>query len=97
MDSYAIMIITVPIVTPLVTGVGYDMIWWGVLNLFVVEIGGISPPFGLTMYVLKGIQDVPMAVIFKGVTPFCITAIIVLAILTLFPGITLWLPSTMMD
>jgi tripartite ATP-independent transporter DctM subunit len=97
MDSYAIMIITVPIVTPLVTGVGYDIIWWGVLNLFVVEIGGISPPFGLTMYVLKGIQDVPMAAIFKGVTPFCIAAILTLLILTLFPGITLWLPSTMIN
>jgi tripartite ATP-independent transporter DctM subunit len=95
MDSYAIMIITVPIVTPLITGVGYDIIWWGVLNLFVVEIGGISPPFGLTMYVLKGIDNVPIATIFKGVTPFCIAAIVTLAILTVFPGITLWLPATM--
>jgi tripartite ATP-independent transporter DctM subunit len=97
MDSYAIMIVTVPIVTPLVTGVGYDIVWWGILNLFVVEIGGISPPFGLTMYVLKGFQDVPMATIFKGVTPFCIAAIMVLIVLTLFPSITLWLPSTMMN
>lgn len=97
MDSYAIMIVTVPIVTPLVTGVGYDIVWWGILNLFVVEIGGISPPFGLTMYVLKGFQDVPMATIFKGVTPFCIAAIVVLIVLTLFPSITLWLPSTMMN
>ncbi len=96
MDSYAIMIITVPIVTPLVTGVGYDIIWWGVLMLFVVEIGGISPPFGLTMYVLKAIDNIPVATIFKGVTPFCIAALIVLAILTVFPGLTLWLPATMM-
>jgi TRAP-type C4-dicarboxylate transport system permease large subunit len=59
MDSYAIMIITVPIATPLITG--YDIIWWGVLTLFVVEIGDISPPFGLTMYVLKGIDNVPIA------------------------------------
>jgi tripartite ATP-independent transporter DctM subunit len=97
MDSGTIMIVTIPIVTPLVTGVGYDIIWWGILNLFVVEIGGISPPFGLTMYVLKGFQDVPMATIFKGVTPFCFAAIVVLVILTLFPSITLWLPSTMIN
>ncbi len=97
MDSGTIMIVTIPIVTPLVTGVGYDIIWWGILNLFVVEIGGISPPFGLTMYVLKGFQDVPMATIFKGVTPFCFAAIVVLVILTLFPSITLWLPSTMVN
>jgi TRAP-type C4-dicarboxylate transport system permease large subunit len=49
------------------------------------------------MYVLKGFQDVPMATIFKGVTPFCIAAIVVLIVLTLFPSITLWLPSTMMN
>jgi tripartite ATP-independent transporter DctM subunit len=95
MDSYAIMIITIPIVTPLITGAGYDLVWWGVLNLFVIEIGGISPPFGLTMFVLKSVQDVPMSAIFKGVTPFCVAAIAVLAILVLFPQLVLWLPSMM--
>jgi len=95
MDSYAVMITTVPIVTPLVTGAGYDLVWWGVINLFVVEIGGISPPFGLNMFVLKSIEDVPMATIFKGVIPFCLAAIITLMVLVLFPQIILWLPSTM--
>jgi tripartite ATP-independent transporter DctM subunit len=95
MDSYAILIITVPIVTPLIVGVGYDIIWWGVLMLFVVEIGGISPPFGLTMFVLKSVENVSMGTIFKGVTPFCLAAVVALALLVLFPGITLWLPSTM--
>jgi tripartite ATP-independent transporter DctM subunit len=95
MDAYAIMIITIPIVTPLITGVGYEIVWWGVLNLFVVEIGGISPPFGLTMFVLKSVENVSMATIFKGVTPFCVAAIVALAVLVLLPGITLWLPSTM--
>jgi TRAP-type C4-dicarboxylate transport system permease large subunit len=96
MDSYAVMITTVPIVTPLVTGAGYDLVWWGVINLFVVEIGGISPPFGLNMFVLKSIDDIPMATIFKGVIPFCIAAIVTLAVLVLFPQTILWLPSTMM-
>jgi C4-dicarboxylate transporter DctM subunit len=97
MDSYAVMITTVPIVTPLVIGAGYDLVWWGIINLFVVEIGGISPPFGLNMFVLKSIQDVPMSVIFKGVIPFCVAAVITLAILVLFPQISLWLPSTMVN
>jgi C4-dicarboxylate transporter DctM subunit len=95
MDSYAVMITTVPIVTPLVLGAGYDIVWWGVINLFVVEIGGISPPFGLNMFVLKSIEDVPMSTVFKGVLPFCLAAIITLAILVLFPATILWLPSTM--
>ncbi|MGE0037993.1 MAG: TRAP transporter large permease subunit [Xanthobacteraceae bacterium] len=95
MDSYAIMIITIPIVTPLIISAGYDLVWWGILNLFVIEIGGISPPFGLTMFVLKSVGDAPMSAIFKGVTPFCIAGIVVLAILVLFPQLVLWLPSMM--
>jgi tripartite ATP-independent transporter DctM subunit len=96
MDSYAVMITTVPIVTPLVTGAGYDLVWWGIINLFVVEIGSISPPFGLNMFVLKSIGDVPMSTIFRGVIPFCFAAILALAVLVLFPQIILWLPSTML-
>jgi tripartite ATP-independent transporter DctM subunit len=95
MDSYAIMIITIPIVTPLITSAGYDLVWWGVINLFVIEIGGISPPFGLTMFVLRSVGDAPMSAIFKGVTPFCIAGIVVLTILVLFPQLVLWLPSMM--
>jgi TRAP-type C4-dicarboxylate transport system permease large subunit len=91
------MITTVPIVTPLVTGAGYDLVWWGIINLFVVEIGSISPPFGLNMFVLKSIGDVPMSTIFRGVIPFCAAAILALAVLVLFPQIILWLPSTMLQ
>ena len=86
MDSYAVMIITIPIVTPLVLAAGYDIVWWGVINLFVIEIGAISPPFGLNMFVLKTIGDVPLKSIFYGSTWFCIAAIITLAILVLFPA-----------
>jgi len=95
MDSYTVMIVTVPIVSGLVTGMGYSIVWWGVLNLFVVEIGGLSPPFGLTLYLLKEMARVPIGVVFLGVTPFCIAGVVVLAILAIFPAITLWLPSTM--
>jgi tripartite ATP-independent transporter DctM subunit len=95
MDSYTVMIVTVPVVSGLITGMGYSIVWWGVLNLFVVEIGGLSPPFGITLYLLKEMAKVSIGTVFLGVTPFCIAGIIVLAILVTFPEITLWLPSTM--
>jgi tripartite ATP-independent transporter DctM subunit len=95
MDAYTTMIVTVPIVTPLILGLGYNLVWWGVLNLYVIEIGAISPPFGLTMYVLKDMAKVPIGAVFRGVTPYCVAAILVLAILAIFPEIVLWLPSTM--
>jgi tripartite ATP-independent transporter DctM subunit len=95
MDSYAVMIITIPIITPLVLAAGYDIVWWGIINLFVIEIGAISPPFGLNMFVLKTIGDVPLKSIFYGSAWFCVAAIITLIVLALFPGLSLWLPSTM--
>ena len=64
MDSYTVMIVTIPIVTPLMLGAGYDIVWWGIINLFVVEIGAISPPFGLNMFVLKSIGDVELSDVF---------------------------------
>ena len=69
--------------------------WWGIINLFVVEIGAISPPFGLNMFVLKSIGDVELSDVFYGSTWFCLAAIATLAVLVLFPQLSLWLPSTM--
>jgi tripartite ATP-independent transporter DctM subunit len=97
MDSWTIMIVTVPIVTPLITGMGYDLIWWGILMLCVVETGSITPPFGLNMFVLKNIGNVSMAVVFAGVLPFVAADVVRIAILAIFPSISLWLPSTMFD
>ena len=95
LDSFAIMIATIPIVTPLVLGAGFDIVWWGIINLFVIEIGTISPPFGINIFVLKSVSDTPLAVIYRGVAPFCVAAIATLALLVLFPELSLWLPSTM--
>jgi TRAP-type mannitol/chloroaromatic compound transport system permease large subunit len=97
MDSFAVMVITVPIVTPLITHLGYDILWWGVINLVVVETSMITPPFGLNVFVLKSLTpDVPMATIFRGVLAFCAADLVKLVLLVLFPALTLWLPSTMM-
>ena len=96
MDSFTVMIITVPIVTPLILHMGYDMVWWGVINLVAVEIGLVTPPFGMNLFVLKSIiPDVPLSTVYRGVLPFCAADFVKLALLVLFPILSLWLPSTM--
>jgi tripartite ATP-independent transporter DctM subunit len=97
MDSFAVMVITTPIVTPIITNFGYDLIWWGIINVCVIETGLITPPFGINIFILKGIQggDVPMWTVFRGVLPFVAADLVKLAILVLFPALSLWLPSTM--
>ncbi len=92
MESYAVMLITVPIITPIILGMGYDLAWWGVIMLCVVETGLIHPPLGLNVFVLKSLApDVPMWTIYKGVFPFVAADLVKLALLVVFPSITLWL------
>jgi C4-dicarboxylate transporter, DctM subunit len=96
MEAFAVMVITVPIVTPLVLSLGYDLVWWGIIMLIVIEVGMIHPPLGLNVFVLKSITpDVPLWTIYKGVLPFCAADLIKLVLMVLIPAITLWLPSTM--
>lgn len=96
MDSFTVMIITVPIITPVVLSMGYDMLWWGVVNLIVVEVGLITPPFGLHLFVLKSmLPGVSLVRMYQGVLPFCIADFFKLTLLIAFPILTLWLPSTM--
>jgi tripartite ATP-independent transporter DctM subunit len=96
MDSFAVMVITVPVVTPLVVGMGFDIFHWGILMLVVVEIGLITPPFGINLFVLKSLQpDQPIGRIMKGVLPFVTADLIKIILLVAFPAIALWLPSTM--
>jgi len=96
MESFAMMIITVPIITPLIVQIGYPVIWWGIVMMCMVETGMIHPPFGLNVFVLKGITpDVSMWTIYRGVAPFVVADLIKLVLMVLFPAITLWLPGTM--
>lgn len=89
--------ITVPIVVPILTQLGYDPIWIGVICLKMMEIGAVTPPVGLNVYVLKGVvgDEVPINTIFKGIWPFVIGDFIVLILLILFPKIALFLPNLM--
>lgn len=96
MDSFAVMIITVPVVTPLVLGMGYDILFWGVLMLVVVETGMITPPFGMNLFVLKALQaDVKLGTVMRGVIPFVVADLVKIVLLVAFPALALWLPSTM--
>jgi len=97
MDSNTVMFVTIPIVTPLVLAMGYDLVWWGIVNLVVLETGLITPPFGIHLFVLKSIggADVPLSSVYRGVLPFVAADLVKLALLILFPALALWLPSTM--
>ena len=96
LDSLAMILLTIPIVFPIVKALNYDPIWFGIIIVMVVELGLITPPIGMNVFVIKGItKDVPLETIFRGVTPFIIAQIILILILIAVPSIALWLPSTM--
>jgi C4-dicarboxylate transporter DctM subunit len=96
MDCYAIMILTVPILFPVIEALQFDPIWFGVLMVIVLEVGLITPPVGLNVFVLKGAApNVPMTTIFRGIWPFLIAAVLSIIILTIFPQIATFVPSHM--
>jgi tripartite ATP-independent transporter DctM subunit len=96
MESFAVMVITVPVVTPLILNMGYDIVWWGIVQLAVVETGLIHPPLGINVFVLKSVTpDVPMWTIYKGVFPYVLADFVKLGLLVAFPGICLFLVNRM--
>jgi C4-dicarboxylate transporter DctM subunit len=96
MDSFAVMVITVPVVTPIIVGLGYDIHFWGILMLIVTELGLITPPFGINLFVIKSLQpNVPLGRVMRGVLPFISADVVKIVLLVMFPAIALWLPSTM--
>ena len=97
MDAMAMIILTVPIIYPVIVSLGFDPIWFGVIIVMTVELGLIHPPVGMNVFVIKSvIKEVTFSTIFKGVIPFVITDLIRLLILIGFPIIALWLPSKML-
>jgi tripartite ATP-independent transporter DctM subunit len=92
-EEISAILITLPFVLPIVTHLGYDPVWWGVMIVIQVELALIHPPLGVIVFLLHGIApDIPMKTIYRGVVPFIIADLIVLFLLMLFPGIALWLP-----
>jgi C4-dicarboxylate transporter, DctM subunit len=96
MDALAMIILTVPIVFPVIKELGFDPIWFGVIVVMVAELGLIHPPVGMNIFVIKSvIEDVKISTIFRGVLPFIVTDILRLILLIAFPMLALWLPSKM--
>ncbi|MGA8651151.1 MAG: TRAP transporter large permease [Xanthobacteraceae bacterium] len=96
MDSLAMIILTIPIIFPVILQLGFDPIWFGVIIVMTVELGLIHPPVGMNVFVIKSVvQEVTFSTIFRGVLPFIVTDLIRLVILIAFPILALWLPSHM--
>lgn len=96
MDAMAMIILTVPIIYPVIVHMGFDPIWFGIIIVMTVELGLIHPPVGMNVFVIKSVvKDVSFTTIFKGVLPFVATDLIRLVILIAFPIIALWLPQRM--
>jgi tripartite ATP-independent transporter DctM subunit len=95
MDQLAILVLTVPIVLPVIRSLGFDPIWFGVIKMVTAEVGLITPPIGLNCYVVARYSQRPVSEIFRGTFPHFIAHLIAIAILVAFPAITLWLPSLM--
>jgi tripartite ATP-independent transporter DctM subunit len=98
LEGFAILVLTLPIVDPLIRTLGFDPIWFGVVMVIVLEMGLISPPVGVNVFVVKGIApDVPMTKIFLGILPFWLAMIVCLALLVLLPEIATLLPNSMIE
>jgi C4-dicarboxylate transporter, DctM subunit len=96
MEELSMILLTVPVFFPLVVSLGFDPVWFGVIIVVVVQIGLISPPVGMNMFVVKSmLSGVSTATVFRGVTPFAIAIVALLALLVAFPSITLTLPGLM--
>jgi len=94
MDQLALMLIAVPVYTPIIAHLGFDPIWFWMLFLINITLVGITPPFGYTMFVFNSVaRDVPLTEIYRAAWPFVGIAVLGMLLMTLFPGIITWLPG----
>ena len=93
MDGFALIVLTVPIMLPMVRALGIDIYWFGVIIVLIVEMGTITPPVGVNVYVIRGVApDVPLETIFKGIFPFLAALVVAVVLLMIFPQIATFLP-----
>ncbi|WP_010141849.1 TRAP transporter large permease [Oceanicola sp. S124] len=96
LDGLAMLVITVPIYYPVIMALGFDPIWFGVIAVIVIEMGMITPPVGLNVFVVRNVAEtVPLSTVFKGVTPFLLAMVLCLLLIILFPEIALVIPNSM--
>lgn len=96
LDSLAMILLSIPIFFPVVSNLGFDPVWFGVIVVMVVELGLITPPIGMNVFIIKGmVPDVPLGAIYLGVLPFVLAQILLIALLIAVPALALWLPQSM--
>jgi TRAP-type C4-dicarboxylate transport system permease large subunit len=96
LDEVSTILLTVPVTLPLVTSIGYDGIWFGIFVTVMCTIGLISPPTGLTVFVIQAQHpDIPVEQIYLGTLPFLVADCVLIALLIAFPGIALWMPRVL--
>lgn len=95
LDQIAILILTVPVMLPLVKALGYDPVWFGVIVIVTAEVGLVTPPVGLNVFVVSRYTKRPLDQVFRGVFPHVVAHLLVIALFLAFPQLILWLPSTM--
>ena len=94
MDSMAMTLLTVPVFYPIIQQLGFSPIWFSVLGVMSVEAGMITPPVGINVYIIAGVaKGIPVHTIFRGILPFLAALIVAIALVLIFPGIALFLPS----
>ena len=96
MEDFSMLILTLPVVLPVLKALGVDLVWFGVVAVLIIQMGLLSPPVGINVFIVKGIvPDVPMYTIFRGIWPFWYAMGLMIALLLIFPQLALFLPNTM--
>ena len=96
LDVFGMLVLTIPILLPIVVGLGFDKVWFGVFVIIMAEVALVTPPIGANVFVMRRVApDVPMGEIFRGVLPFVVGELVIIALLVAFPELALWLPRQM--
>jgi tripartite ATP-independent transporter DctM subunit len=95
LDATSMMVLTLPVIFPTILKLGFDPIWFGVISVLMMEAGLITPPLGLNIFVIAGVAQVPMEMVFKGALPFLLAILMVVLLVTIFPQTVLFLPGIM--
>jgi C4-dicarboxylate transporter DctM subunit len=95
MDGISMMLLTLPVLYPIVLNAGFDPIWFGVVLVLLIEVGGITPPVGLVLFVIQGISRASLAEVSRGAWPFVAILLVTVVLVAVFPGIVTWLPTLM--
>ncbi len=94
METISMMIATTPIIVPVIVGLGYDPVWWGIIFVILIEAALITPPVGLNLYIVQGVRKSgSIGDLFKGALPFLAAMLVMIGLLIVFPGLALWLPE----